>query len=489
MQISFDGRKFIAACTFEERAIPKSGGFSWDAERRYWYTDSVEIARRLFAYADESAKRKITAESLVVKNWSGAISHPEHLRPFEFQKAAVRFALERNRSYLGLEPGLGKTICAALIHNSTGGRSVYICPPFLVSNVAEELRKWCESKSLDVLIIKDSMLDREATIELVKEFRAATLIVDEAHRFKTASAQRSKALFRQFMPLFRRVVFLSGTPMPNRPMELYPVLSRSCPELIGHMNQFNYGLKYCAGFRGNWGWDFSGSSNLKDLRDRVVGRFMYLAKKADVLPELPPKSEELIFIDEKLPPKAEKIEQRILAKYSPQDLMKYQIGEAHIASYRRALGKIKVPATVEFVRNMLEEESNHSILVFAIHREVIDGLAQGLRAAEPLIIHGDVPVEKRHALVQEFQSNPKRRVMILNIAAGGVGFNLTKACRVVFAEFSWTPAENDQAIDRAHRIGQGQSVLAQYVVFKNSIDRAVMSTVLSKKTTIKDVLS
>jgi SWI/SNF-related matrix-associated actin-dependent regulator 1 of chromatin subfamily A len=501
MRVSYTGRDFICHCSFEERHIPKDAGFRWSGEHQTWYTPSHGIAQRLVGFADESAKKEITRVCLSISDWTGVIPYPVHLHPKPFQiKQAAPFALSRNRSYLALDPGLGKTICAALIHNALNSMfTIYICPPFLMANVEEELKKWClpgkkirrygskdtnPGQMLDVIIIPDSLLSREKLIEDIQVARARypeiLLIVDEAHRFKNESAERTKALFSHYVPNATRVVFLSGTPMPNRPMELYPILSNCAPELIGFMSRFEYGRRYCAGFRGQWGWDFSGASNVPELAGKVVGTFMLRLRKKDVLPELPEKSEELVFIDDELPPTLSDMNTKLLARYSPEDLMKGKIGDEHVSTYRRLLGSAKVQAAAKYIQFLLEQ-GDEALLVFAIHKDVIAELAHALRGFDPLVITGMVEKDERFRIAKEFQSNRKRRLLLLNIAAGGVGFNLTKATRVVFAEFSWCGADNDQAIDRAHRIGQDQKVLAQYLVHRNSIDRTVMEVVLRKK--------
>lgn len=496
MRLVFTGTQFVCRCTYEERHLPKDAGFRWDREGKCWYTPSHGVASRLVQFADEAAKKEIDRILLTKQDWAGAIPHPPSLTPKPFQiNQAVPFALARNRSYLALDPGLGKTICAALIYNATNEPMVYVCPPFLLGNVEEELRKWCvgspriarygrdDLEGAQIILVPDSLLSRERTkvevVGLISD-EAATLIVDEAHRYKNDTAERTKALFDGFVPNFSKVVFLSGTPMPNRPMELYPLLSNCAPELIGFMNKFEFGRRYCAGYRSKWGWDFTGASNVQELAGKVIGTFMLRLRKKDVLPELPPKTEELVFIDDELPPVLADMNKKILEKHSPEDLMKGKIGEEHVATYRRKLGEAKLPGAVAYIKFLLEQ-GEESLLVFAHHRDVVSGLEHALRAFDPLVIMGDVDKDERFRRAKEFQSNPKRRLLILNIAAGGVGFNLTKATRVIFVEFAWTPGDNDQAIDRAHRIGQEEKVLAQYLVHRNSIDRDVMEVILRKK--------
>lgn len=499
--VSFDGARFVARCTFNDRLLPKEAGFRWDPVAKQWFTTSPGVASRLVQFADEGAKKRLHRTTLVRTNWTGAIPHPGGLTPLPFQKdIAVPFALERNRSYLALDPGLGKTICAAIIRNALGLPMVYVCPPFLMANVESELDKWCtmprsvwrlgtQNETTDILMVPDSLLSRGETELAIQDFtegRECLLVVDEAHRFKNDTAERSRALYGRILPRFARVVFLSGTPMPNRPMELYPVLKNCAPELIGFMNKFEFGRRYCAGFRSQWGWDFTGASNVEELAGKIMGKFMLRLKKRDVLPELPAKTEEVVIIDEELPPVLADLTKQILARYSPEDLMAGKIGEEHVSSYRRKLGLAKVAPAAQFVKFVLEQ-GTEAVLLFCIHREVIAQLAHALREFDPQVIHGGVEKDERFAIATEFQNNPARRVLILNIAAGGVGFNLTKATRVVFAEFAWTPGDNDQAVDRAHRIGQDSKVLAQYLVHRNSLDRDVMEVVLKKRGYIKHV--
>jgi SWI/SNF-related matrix-associated actin-dependent regulator 1 of chromatin subfamily A len=160
--------------------------------------------------------------------------------------------------------------------------------------------------------------------------------------------------------------------------------------------------------------------------------------------------------------------------------MGYLAPNNHVATYRKELGMAKLPHAVTIIKSILEE-TDESILVFAIHREVTRGLVEALEKYSPLGISGDTPVDRRQEIVREFQENPKRRLFVGNVQAAGVGFTLTKATRVLFVEASWTPADNDQASDRAHRVGQTDNVYVQYLVFKNSIDRSVMETIFSKK--------
>ncbi len=496
---------FVFRCSFAEREIPKRAAFRWDAETKTWYSYDLAAAMRLREYADSAAKSFLNRHCLQVSPWEHALPlPPEGLALLPHQTEAVQFALARNHCYLGLDPGLGKTPVAAMIARALGKRIVYICPPFLLYNVMSEFRRW-GAEDL-IYIFPDSLLIREDTQDIIRRLAhgawSYTIVIDEAHRFKNPESKRTQALFGKgrvdgLVQHFERQIYMSGTPMPNRPIELFPVLSKAAPETIDHMDYFKYGLRFCAGRRTDYGWDFSGASNMAELNERVIhpkGPFMLRMKKE--LLNLPPKIEEVFVVSADMSPRLAQMDKGLGEQYGDvEDLIKHQLAKAdgredgaelHTATYRRLLGVEKVKATADYVKYILDE-SDESVIVFAYHKDVIAGLVDELKAHIPLVIDGTTKIEDRHARVKQFQESTAHRLVIANYVAGGIGFTMTKATRVLMAEFSWVPGENDQAGDRAHRIGQTKSVLVQYVVYKDSLDKAVVETLLRKRKALQYV--
>jgi SWI/SNF-related matrix-associated actin-dependent regulator 1 of chromatin subfamily A len=244
------------------------------------------------------------------------------------------------------------------------------------------------------------------------------------------------------------------------------------------MNKFEFGIRYCAGKRNKFGWDFKGSSNIKDLASRVMGAFMLRLRK-DLL-GLPPLTEGVVIIGENLTPALHALDTAILREHSPEDLMGYLAPNAHVATYRKELGKLKAKAALPFIKSIIEDTEDNLIVV-TVHREVIKIISEGLTIYNPSIISGDVPTNKRLEIAKAWQADTTKRVMILNNIAGGLGFNLTKANRVVFVEFSWGYEDNRQVYDRAHRHGQENAVHVDYLIFKNSIDRKVIEVTERKR--------
>lgn len=523
--MTYNGGNFLVKTSFDMRHVPKDAKFFWDSTAKLWYTKDLGKAARLREYADAKAEHELSKAFLVYAPWSGSVPYPKDLVPYEYQNKAAQWALERNRSYVAADPGLGKTIIAALIFNALNSEDntalVYICPPFLVPNTEIELTKWSTVRGTnvqrykthaktqsDILIVPDSLIIRAELKKEIKDFVAfknsigirCILVIDEAHRFKNLNAKRTKALFNDIAKGFDKIIHMSGTPMPSRPFELFPVLYHHAPALIGFRNMYEYGIYFCAAFQGVFGWDFSGVSNFNELIEPVrlkykpgidissvehQSKFMLRISKADVLTQLPEKTESLVLIDDKLPKQLLALQKSLLAQMRPED-MTTVIGDTHLSTYRKELGLLKAKSAAKFIKEVLED-SGEAVIVFALHKDAIASLALALKKFNPLIIVGDVDKDERARRAIEFQENPARKLIILNIAAGGVGFNLQKASRVIFVEFDWVPGNNEQAADRAHRIGQRNNVFVQYLIFKDSLDALVLDVVMNKRRVTKQV--
>lgn len=529
LRLVFTDGIFILKCDYEKRHIPRQAGFRFDLGSKSWYTENPGRAVRLRDHADVSTRKRLDRLLIRRSPWSGPLPYPEGLTPYPHQLEAASFALGQSRAYLGLAPRLGKTIVSAIAINALRCPAVFITPPFVARSIEAEFKKWLlvgpiierlepgkdEEFPADVLIVPDSLLDRPETRRKILavgkkpglEPKRRVIFTDEAHRFKDDEANRTKALFgdpakkkRGLVHYFSRQIYLSGTPMPNRPIELYPVLSNAAPETIDFMSKFEYGMKFCSGHkkeeicpkchgrsgrachyckgRGGFsnGYDFSGASNLPELQKRVVGPFMLRMKK---VPGLPEKIEELVIIGD-APPKLLQMESKLLHEASPEDLVAGRVPSAHVATYRRELGKLKLKPAVDFIRSLLDD-GEESILVFAYHIDVVEGLVKGLERFKPLKIRGGMNSAERYSIQQTFQGDPSRRLIIGNYVAAGLGIALDKADRVVFVEYSWVPAENDQASDRGNKIGGKDDLFVQYLVYENSIDKKTMDVNFRKK--------
>lgn len=434
-----------------------------------------------------------------------AASHtlaPKGLTPFPHQLRSVDFAVARLRAhnavYLALDPGLGKTISAALFSNLVQDyvnvSVYYLCPPFLVANVEAEFNKW--SPTVPIRIIRDSVSHRrEIVSELSREFlsdpRRKILFVDEAQRYNHVGTIRTTSLIDGFARWgFDAVVFLSGTPIPNqRAVEIWNIAENFAPDVFGR-DYWSFARKYGDPQTVIIGKDkngklkkrtrFDGLSNKNEFKGRLTKSFMLRIYDHEV-EGLPPRIENMLVLGDKNPAILAKLERKLLEKYGELDEYRERLAEddAHFATYLQRLGLEKAKQALPFLEQVLTT-TKENILIFAHHDEVIQKLSGWLSNFEPVVLTGKTPSKKRQGLVDEYMKTDKR-VFIGNIVACGIGLNITKADLVLIVEPSWNDGVNVQALKRVQRYGRSKMVRVLYVVLKNSYDAERLNRVLGKR--------
>jgi SWI/SNF-related matrix-associated actin-dependent regulator 1 of chromatin subfamily A len=440
---------------------------------------------------------------------------PAGLAYLPYQRAGIAYALDRPSTLFADEMGLGKTIEALGVVNADEGiRSVLIvCPASLKLNWKRECERWLVRPMRAALVAKTWPEEAEVVIlnyELLGKWQARlqrewdVLIADECHYVKNKDALRSKRLYAIGA---RRKLFLTGTPILNRPIELYPIVSHLVPDEFGHF--WTYARRYCKPMRTNFGWDFNGAAHLDELHQRLRGTTMIRRAKADVLPDLPPKRRQVIELS------SEHLARLIARETAAWDEHKQSLSElrgrgrsapidavaattelaelrkranaafGELAKLRQETALAKVPMVVEHMRNSIE--GSGKLVVFAHHREVIAQLAAPFEDAVVTLTGAD-RLEARQAAVDRFQSDPDCTLCIGSITAAGLGLTLTAASHVVFAELDWVPAHLTQAEDRTHRIGQKDSVLVQHLVLQDSLDARMVRTLIKKQRVVDQVV-
>ncbi len=323
------------------------------------------------------------------------------------------------------------------------------------------------------------------------------LVLDEGQYCKNPKSARTKEVFRR-RKYCRQTLILTGTPILNRPEELFPLLQLTAPlqwdpaglkgqELCGPGEGAGfkqYANRYCDAKKRFFGrksfWDTSGASNLEELHQKLRDSVMIRRFKKDVLPELPPKRRQLIALPQTGVKTLLTEEMKIFGELT-EDLTEAsnRVAFSEISKVRRELAIKKVGPVVEHVKNTLE--TAEKVIVFAHHRDMVDGLLDGLKEFWPVRIVGETLSTGRYTAVNAFQNDPGCRVIVGSIGAMGTGHTLTASSLVIFAEQSWSPSEMSQAEDRAHRIGQRDAVLVQHLVFENSLDSHMCEVLLKKQ--------
>jgi SWI/SNF-related matrix-associated actin-dependent regulator 1 of chromatin subfamily A len=481
----------------------------WEPHAGYFTTRNIKEAVRFRKAADSKAERIF--KTLMLRNVpipSGGFPTPKGLELLDFQsERGVPYILGRNRSYLAHSPGLGKSAQAIAAVSTKPGRTLIICPSFLKINWAREITKWFykdfpriqivydKDAPLvgDFLIVSDAMIEKEWVREKLLRERFKFKYIDEEHRFKTPWSNRAVALYggknkkiesKGLVYDADHVCGLSGTPMLNRPIELWTSLYARAPEVIDFMSYQEFGFRYCGATQTEYGWEFLGSSREDELKSRL-GRFMQRIKKEDVLPDLPEKIREVIAIDRD-PRRRDVIrfDHELLSRFKKEGKKVLELGE--YAELRHANGLAKVDWASKFIADIMNEDEDEQIILFAHHRDVVSKLAFKLSNFKPEVINGGVREDERTRIEDAFQSG-RCKLVIGNIDAMNLGLTLTKATRVIFVEYSWTPALNEQAEDRANRIGSLWSVFCQYIVLPGSIDEDILTSNVIKQQRIERV--
>lgn len=357
-------------------------------------------------------------------------------------------------------PGLGKTVQAIeAAERLKLKRILVVCPASVRSGWKQEITECLGEFNPDRWdIISYNEAVREA--ENINGYDCDAIIMDEAHFLKTPASQRTQAIFGNVAGLARRAWFkwpLTGTPVLNRPRELYPIL-RTLHPAFAKMDFAAFAQRYCGAFWDGYGLNTRGASHINELAG-LLAPFMTRRTKAEVFPDRKEPQIQLVPIDvsrfDLAPVHAE--EELILnreAYLSPTHEKFAQLGD--LSRLLRVTGVAKIPAGFAYMSDLLE--TIPKLVVFYHHTEVGRGLFERFEniGCQPVIYRGGMSDGQKDEQKQKFMEKAECRVFLGQIQAAGTGINgLQSVCSdVVFAEQEWVPGAMGQAIDRLDRIGQ-----------------------------------
>uniref|UniRef100_A0A4W2CLM3 SWI/SNF-related matrix-associated actin-dependent regulator of chromatin subfamily A-like protein 1 n=1 Tax=Bos indicus x Bos taurus TaxID=30522 RepID=A0A4W2CLM3_BOBOX len=401
-----------------------------------------------------------------------------------FQRAGVNFAIaQRGRLLLADDMGLGKTIqaiCIAAYYRKEWPLLVVV-PSSVRFTWEQAFCRWLPSLNpVDINVVvtgKDRLTDGLVNIvsfdllsKLEKQLKPPfkVVIIDESHFLKNIKTARCRAA----MPLLKvakRVILLSGTPAMSRPAELYTQILAVRPTFFPQFHAF--GLRYCGAKRQPWGWDYSGSSNLGELKLLLEEAVMLRRLKGDVLSQLPAKQRKMVVVAPgQINARTRAALDAAAKEMTTKDKTKQQQKEALILFFNRT-AEAKIPSIIEYILDLLES-GREKFLVFAHHKVVLDAITKELerKRVQHIRIDGSTSSADREDLCQQFQLSPGPAVAVLSITAANMGLTFSSADLVVFGELFWNPGVLMQAEDRVHRIGQLSSVSIHYLVARGTAD-------------------
>lgn len=548
----------------------KGFGFKFDFLDKTWKTTSATIASDLAkAIRDEQAQNLIDVQANLQNKMDAeafdmsrgltplngmAVASPPGLTYSPYQLAMIEWCLQRYESgrhnlICADEMGIGKTMEAiglmqVIIEKHDGiPRFLIVCPASLKINWEREIRKWdlhgltvakvsgrkCPTKvpSENVIIINYDILINHR--EWISSVGWGLIVCDEAHMLKNSNTKRSVAVLGgkakmergkmpvSFGPLHGRKLFLTGTPMVNRPVELFPMLKECDPDGLG-ANWYRYVTEYCDGHQTRYGWDTKGASNLGRLQGKLRSSCMMRRRTDDVLTQLPPIRRQAIVLPDN--GHADLI-QREWEAYNQYEQIRAELESARsntgdirklvrslsdrqglawaeLAEARKLVGLAKRDHVIEHVSNV--EESRGKVVVFAWHRDVVETLMEGFNKLKfnPVKFTGANTLYNRQTSIDRFQDNPDVRVIVLNLEAGGVGITLTGTedagfcTSVVFSELDWRPSTMEQAERRVARRGADEgatNILVQHIVLDGSLDATISNRLIDKQDIIDQAIN
>lgn len=429
------------------------------------------------------------------------------MKPFRFQKKGVWAIEDHNgRVLLGDEMGLGKTPQSlwCLKRNPDWLPAIVVCPASVKYVWEDEARKVCNwrsavlegqtpakpgrFKSLSKLTIINYDILRFWVKRLV-ELKPKTIIIDECQYISNPQTRRTKAV-KELSKGIPRILALSGTPLLNRPIELFPVLNILWPKVFPARRV--YGDDYCGPEWTPWGINYKGATNTKKLNRLLLNAGMIRRRKVDVLDQLPNKMRQVIPIHIKNWHEYQRANEDFLNWLRATDpaaavRASKAVSLSKINYLLQLAARLKLRPVVNWIDEFLLNSPGEKIVVGATHKKMIRALKRRITEWS-LVIDGSVLPQKRRQVVDQFQNDDRYRVLLGNIQAAGVGITLTAASTVVVVELPWRPGDLVQFEDRCHRIGANKPVWCYYLVARGTIEEKLCKIQQSKQKVLSAVL-
>lgn len=407
-----------------------------------------------------------------------------HLYPYQ-QKAAdhllsIPFGLPH--ALLADAPGAGKTISAIAAAKQAGCKTGLIVVPAIIKKQWQhQMVKWglASEDEIQILYGLDAHVNNHPwvivnydiirTEEIRKQIFAKKfhcIIMDEAQRLKSHDTIQTKSVFHKSYGVAANCYWkwaLSGTIIPNRPVELYPILKTMAPKVIENYGSWiAYTNRYCGGAAAQG----KGASNIEELTE-ALQPFMLRRSLADVWQEMPKLIENDVYISVNYQDHPEWLGEGFM--YEPTE--------------RRLIAEAKIPAVLAYILDRLSS-GIEKIVVFTYHREVSEQLAKSLNCAK---IYGGMTPNQKEINKALFLTAKNCHVIIIQIGSGGEGLDgLQEVCNeVIEAEPEWSPGKEDQAIARIMRLGQTKPVILTRLLASNSYEETVYKSNNKKRRVIE----
>lgn len=437
---------------------------------------------------------------------------------YDFQRDGVRFLRDTGGiALLSDEPGCGKTLQALYyswryLPKDPPGPIVVVVPAHLKLNWKREALKHLEMRTeilygekvppdkqppwdkntcyvLNYEILTPDNWKARTTppknswISWLAELKPRLIIGDEGHLLTNPASARTRG-FRWLARRTPRCIILTGTPLPNKPENLWSLLNILDPKTFS--SRFDFCSEFCFPHRTPWGWQFRGARSLDVLHSRLSKTLMLRRRKADVLKDLPAVTYSVIPIECDLK-EYRKAEADVIAWLTAQDAAAGQRAAraaelARMNTLVQLAAQAKLEHVVRWVQSFLEE-SEGKLLLGAIHYKVTGALMDALKGVG-VLVDGTLSEKRKVAAFDKFNLDPKCRVLVGNIDAAGTGWSCTSASTVAFAELPWKPGQVTQFAGRIVGIERGvpgTAAQVNFLVAAGSIEERLCDAIQTKQ--------
>ncbi|RNJ49407.1 DEAD/DEAH box helicase [Methylocystis hirsuta] len=417
------------------------------------------------------------------------------LKPYQIEDG--QHVAKRKATLVAHQPRVGKTNIA--IHAADlrlADLVIVICPPNVRHNWRQAIKEFRKGRWHAIVCgdnFASKLLPRIKMLRKTRAFKHVVLVLDESHRFKNRAAARTRAVYGPectaiggLVELADQVVLLTGTPLPNDPVELYPMLRSCAPELIigdngRPLSKSRFENRYCKVKWTPFGTKTVGGKRYGELKALLMesGFCIRRTRKEVFGRDLQPPTNVYVqaakaFGSELSALEASPEGQRIkeaLQRGGLVALAKLEKGSA--ARLRKLYGLAKVADLSSLIADELEEEPDSKVVVGFWHTDVGDAYAQALRRFHPLVFDGRVSSDRKVRMNRQFLDNKKHRVILGQIGAAGVGLDFSAARNVVLAEWSYVGVDNEQFCARIFNMNVDEPGFIRFAVLPGSMDAEI----------------
>lgn len=524
---------------YNPREIMKEHGLDFSnplstPERAALFTAEPYAAVAFWEHATPAAREQLAAlQHAIELSWAretGAhIKCPADQELWPFQKAGVEYALNRTNTLIGDQPGLGKTAQAICFANEVNAKRVLVvCPANVRLQWARQVRRWSTMPypytvypilsgrhgvhpSAQWNIVSYDLARSPAIWRALAKGTYDVLIIDEGHFLKTIDTHRTRAVFGGGRnpiadPLAQRsgaVLCLTGTPLPNRPREAYTLARGLCFDAIDFMSEDDFRYRFNPSKRvittdpatlqtKVYVEEHAGRHG--ELQARLRSNMMVRRLKRGpmgVMQQLKEPRIDLVHIEADAAINHALQAERLLDfDFDPDDWEGMDAETmGSIATARRLMGEAMAPHGAGYVEMCLQG-GEEKIVVFGHHIKALDIIERKLAKYGLVRIDGSVSAARKLKLVDEFRTNPNKRVCLGNTLSMGTGTDGLQdaAYHLVMVEPDWVHGNNEQAIDRLDRGGQEGHVQADLLVTPGSLAEKILGKAIIKGRTVEMAL-